>query len=166
MKIHIIGESGSGKTTVAKQLVSQHNIPLLELDDIFWDNNVKGYGQKRDKEERHKLLKDFMQNSNYIIEGIYFSWLYESFENADKIYVLDVNIHIRNFRILKRFLLRKLGVLASKGETFKSIINLIKWNFENLKKGKENINTLKEKYFNKVIILKNDKDINKVIGAK
>ncbi|MFI3242472.1 MAG: DNA topology modulation protein FlaR [Alphaproteobacteria bacterium] len=154
MKIHIIGGGGSGKSTFARKLAKEHNFPLLELDNIFWDNSVKGYDKKRAKEERLKLLSDFMQNESYIIEGVYYSWLDNSFETADKIYILDVNIHIRNYRILKRLALRKLGILQGKNDTLKSIINLIKWNFEHLRDDMPKIMDLANKYPNKVEVIK------------
>lgn len=39
MKIVIIGNSGSGKTWLAKNLASLITVPLIHLDDIFWDSN-------------------------------------------------------------------------------------------------------------------------------
>ena len=54
MKIRIIGCSGTGKTYLANILAKKYNIPHLDLDDIQWDNNDKGYGKKeRLKKEMH-----------------------------------------------------------------------------------------------------------------
>ncbi|GGG18394.1 hypothetical protein GCM10007425_11070 [Lysinibacillus alkalisoli] len=36
-KIHIMGAIGSGKTTLAKRLHEQLNIPYFELDNIVWE---------------------------------------------------------------------------------------------------------------------------------
>ena len=46
MKIHIIGCSGSGKTYLANALSKKYHIPHFDLDDIQWNNNGKGYGEK------------------------------------------------------------------------------------------------------------------------
>lgn len=152
MKIHIIGGSGSGKTTLAYKIAKENNIPMLDLDDIFWKNNT--YGLKEDEAIRDKALKDFMQNDNYVIEGIYYKWLDEALENADKIYLMNVNIHIRNYRIIKRFIYRKLGLLKGKNDSFIGLIGLIKWNFKYLKVDMPCIIDKLKKYAHKVEIIK------------
>ena len=93
MKIHIIGCSGSGKTYFAKMLSDKYNIPHFDLDDIQWDSD-KGYGFKRPIEERNKLLQEILCNSEWIIEGVYYAWVQQSFEEADIIYVLDMPRYI------------------------------------------------------------------------
>lgn len=159
MKIHIIGGTGSGKTYWGKKLARKNNIPLLDLDSIFCDNSVKGYGAKADKEKRLVDLQKFMQNESYIIEGIYYSWLNDAFEKADKIIILDVNIAIRTYRIIKRFIKRKLGLEHGKNETFVSLCSLVKWNFNHLKEDMPRILALKNKYPTKTIICKRYEDL-------
>ena len=50
-----------------------------------------------------------MTTDEWIIEGVYYAWVQESFEKADIIYVLDIPKHIYKSRIIIRFLKRKLG---------------------------------------------------------
>lgn len=84
-------------------------IPRFDLDDIQWDNSAGGYGIKMPLEKRDRLLCDILQNDNWIIEGVYYSWVEKSFEEADRIYVLDMPKYLYKFRIIKRSLKRKLG---------------------------------------------------------
>lgn len=118
MRIHIIGGTGSGKTYLGKKLAERYNLPLLDLDNIFWDSSAHRYGVKNSKEKRLQKLYDFMKNDSYIIEGIYYSWLDESFEQADKIIILDVNIGLRIYRMVKRFIRRKFGFEQGKKRLF------------------------------------------------
>ena len=91
MKIHIIGCSGSGKTYLANALSKKYNISHFDLDDIQWDNNAKEYGKKRTLDERKALLQEILYNNDeWIIEGVYYAWVQQSFDEADKIYVLDM----------------------------------------------------------------------------
>ena len=127
MKIHIIGCSGSGKTYLAKALSKKYNIPHFDLDDIQWDNNIQGYGVKMPVEKRNTLLQEILANDKWIIEGVYYAWVQQSFEEADKIYLLDVPQCICKSRIIKRFIKRKLGIEKGKKETLKSLYDLLKW---------------------------------------
>ena len=127
MKIYIIGCSGTGKTYLAKKLSNKYNISHYDLDNIYWDNSLQKYGIKTEIEKRDKLLQDILEEDSWIIEGIYYKWLEQSFKDADIIYVLDLPKYIYKFRIIKRFIKRKLRLEAGKKETLKSLLNLLKW---------------------------------------
>lgn len=90
MKIHIIGGPGSGKTFLAEKLSSQFGIPHYDLDDLQWDNDSGGYGSGRNLAERDRLLGKILKNDSWIIEGVYYSWCGQCFEDADRIYILEV----------------------------------------------------------------------------
>lgn len=127
MKIRIVGCSGTGKTTLAKELSEKYGIPHYDLDDFFWDNTARFYGTKRDNDSRDSLLNNIVEQDDWIIEGVYFSWCKQTFERADQIYVLDVPRKVYRMRIIKRFALRKLGMEKGKKESLKSLCSLLKW---------------------------------------
>ena len=165
MKIHIIGCSGSGKTYLANALAKKYNIPHFDLDDIQWDNNTEGYGTKRPLEERNALLQEILNNNEWVIEGVYYAWVQQSFDEADKIYVLDMPRYLYKSRIIIRSIKRKLGIQQGKRETLKSVYNLIKWTETFQNKNLKEIKTILDKYENKVIWLSSKKDVGEIIKA-
>lgn len=165
MKIHIIGCSGSGKTYLANALAKKYNIPHFDLDDIQWDNNAEGYGTKRPLEERNALLQEILNNNEWVIEGVYYAWVQQSFDEADIIYVLDMPRYLYKSRIIVRSIKRKLGIQQGKRETLKSVYNLLKWTETFQNKNLKEIKTILDKYENKVIWLSSKKDVREIIKA-
>ena len=163
MKIHIIGCSGSGKTYLANALAKKYNIPHFDLDDIQWDNNAEGYGTKRPLEERNALLQEILNNNEWVIEGVYYAWVQQSFDEADKIYVLDMPRYLYKSRIIIRSIKRKLGIQQGKRETLKSVYNLIKWTETFQNKNLLEIKSILDRYENKVIWLSSKKDVREII---
>ena len=163
MKIHIIGCSGSGKTYLANALSKKYNIPHFDLDDVQWDNDAPEYGVKRSPEQRNALLQEILCNREWIIEGVYYAWVQQSFDEADKIYVLDMPRYLYKCRIILRSVKRKLGIQKGKKETLKSVCDLLKWTETFQNKNLKEIKSILEKYGSKVIWLSNKKDIQKII---
>lgn len=151
MKIHIIGGSGSGKSFLANKLSQEYNIPHYDLDDIMWDNESITYGVKRSLAERKVLLEEILEKDNWIIEGVYYKWCGQCFVEADQIYLLNIPRYQYRFRIIRRFFRRKLGVEKGKKETFKSLMDLLKWADCYQKEDMIEIRRLLELYWDKVI---------------
>ena len=126
-RIHIIGGSGSGKSYVAAKLAKHFDVPAYDLDELFWDHAVTGYGLRANSEERDQRLAAIVSQNGWVIEGVYYQWLAPSFEAADIIVALTPSIWIRHGRIIRRFILRKLGVVPSKHESLADLWRLLRW---------------------------------------
>ena len=127
MKIRIIGGPGSGKSFLAKELSKRYGIPHYDLDELFWKNEAGPYGTKRDPQERDAMLERILREENWIIEGVYYAWCLRCFEDADKIYLLDVPRYQYRHRIIRRVVRRKLALEDGKRETLRSVSELLKW---------------------------------------
>ena len=163
MKIHIIGCSGTGKTYLARKLSEKYNIQHFDLDDIQWDNSADGYGLKMPVNKREELLKRILSQESWIIEGVYYAWVTESFQRADVIYVLDIPSYIYKYRIIMRFIKRKLGIEKGKKETFKSVYNLLKWTNKYQNNNLKEIKKILEQYASKVVWISDSKEIDKIL---
>ncbi len=154
-KIHIIGGPGSGKSYAAKKLLSLLKIPCFDLDDLMWDRKANRYGVKTPKSIRDRRFKKILKRNSWIIEGVYYQWVSDSFPQADIIIILNPSKYLRDWRIIKRFILRKIGLIKSKKEPIGNFFQLLKWNHEYddtyLIKTESSIKKFKGKikYFNK-----------------
>lgn len=160
-KIHIIGSVGSGKTTLAKTLSSKLNIPFYELDNVVWKRHKSG-DIRRSDEKRDEYLNKIINSDSWIVEGVHHTWVSPSFQKAKWIIFLDTHYSKRTFRIVKRFILQKIGLeKANYKPTFKILRNMFTWNtlFENESKP-EILNTLSQ-YNDKCIIIKDNIEIKK-----
>ncbi|WP_101758513.1 AAA family ATPase [Oceanicoccus sp. KOV_DT_Chl] len=101
MRIHITGNAGSGKTTLAKELGDILNIPVFGLDKIVWKENWTVTPQ----EERAFREQELIIKHDWIIEGVSSTVR----DSADWVVFLDFPQHI----CLKRGILRSFKYLFS-----------------------------------------------------
>lgn len=73
--IHIYGASGSGTSTLGRKICSELGYTFLDSDDYFWLPTNPPYTTKRDREERIRLLRRDIENSqNVVISGSFVDW--------------------------------------------------------------------------------------------
>jgi adenylate kinase family enzyme len=127
-RIHILGSTGSGKTHLSSLLAQRLNIPAFDLDDLFWDRSATTYGIRTPAETRDCKLSQIVSGESWIIEGAYYQWVGPSFDRADIILAMMPSVWVRDGRIIRRFLKRKLGLAASKRESLRDLWALLRWN--------------------------------------
>ena len=88
------------------------------------------------------------------------------FEEADKIFVLDMPKRIYIYRIIKRSVKRKLGHEKGKKETLKSVYNLLKWTNTFQSKSMVEIKKILSAYPKKTVWLKCKKDIQNALNLE
>lgn len=158
-RIHIIGSTGSGKTYLARELSSRLNIPYYELDKVMWSSSVEFAG-KNPPELRDRLLEDIISENAWIIEGIYYKWVMRSFEEADLIIFLAPKPMVRAIRIVLRFIKQRIGLeKANYKQTFKGLIDMLKWNQKFDRENKNKIHEILEKHKQKLLIVNNNMEV-------
>ena len=102
-RILVIGCCGAGKSTFSKELSNKLNLPLIQLDRLFWK---PGWIEQ---EERvfAELLQSELDRDEWIVDGNYLKSLPLRLEYSDAVIFLDLNRWICTWRILKRWLLRE-----------------------------------------------------------
>lgn len=88
MKVIVIGNSGTGKSTHARMLAQEHGLEHLDLDSIMWEPNQ--IAVLRPTADVQRDLKDWVgQRDRWVVEGVYG-------EIASSILAADVHLHFLN----------------------------------------------------------------------
>lgn len=137
------------------------NIPYYELDNMVWHRTNDG-DIRNSTGVRDAILNDTIASNKWIIEGVHYTWTQQCFEHADLIIYLDTPIWKRNYRILKRFLVQKLGFeQGNYKQTFSMLWRMYKWNYDHNKKDKQQIFKIIEPYSNKLLVLNDNINLDK-----
>ncbi|CAM1357755.1 AAA family ATPase [Tenacibaculum xiamenense] len=103
MKILIFGASGSGTTTLAKELANKSNFIHLDADDYYWKQTKNPYTEKVPLDERNEnIKKDFFKHENVVISGSMVSWGKEWESLFDLAIFIRLENDIRMERLKKR----------------------------------------------------------------
>ncbi|MFC5044323.1 AAA family ATPase [Aquimarina hainanensis] len=107
MKIIIFGASGSGTTTLGRELAKVLSCPHLDVDDYYWKKTVPPFQLKIPLKERNLALwKDYSLHPSVVLSGSLVSWGPE-WEHAFELAVfLYIPPGIRLERLRKREELR------------------------------------------------------------
>jgi adenylate kinase family enzyme len=74
-RIHILGASGSGTTTLGRALAERLQCPHFETDDYFWILTDPPYTHQRERTERQRLLmKDVTAHDSWVVSGSLCGW--------------------------------------------------------------------------------------------
>lgn len=163
-KIHIIGGPGSGKTYSSKKLHEETSLKPYDLDQIFWDQSDNSY-IRASEGLRAEKLKEILSKDSWIIEGAYYKWLEESFRKADIIIILNPHVIIRQWRIFKRFIIRKFLLGDFHKETFSSFVELWQWNKKFDADNMIRIAEFTSKYKDKIIYCNNYRKLIRAINT-
>ena len=164
MKIAVIGYSGAGKSTLARALGERYGIPVLHFDTVHW---APGW-QERDKAEVHRLVHEFMEQPEWVIDGNYTKYEYQRrMSEADEIIFLDLPCLTCFFRAWKRFFQYRGQTREDMGEGCQEKMDLefiwwLLWKERGRAKKKWLAAGL-EKYLDKVTVLKSQKEIDRYL---
>ena len=159
MKIRIIGSCGSGKSTLARELSVRLNVPFYEIDNLIWDRSAENL--KYPENLRDKNLETIVSSDEWIVEGVqYKDWTLTSIEKADLVVILNPNVYVRDYWIIKRFVLSRTGIRPwNYKQSFKNLCKMIvRWNHRyDIQKVKEIVN----EYQRPFVIVRNKKEVIK-----
>ncbi|WP_461612857.1 P-loop NTPase family protein [Clostridium sp. Marseille-QA1073] len=165
MKIYIVGSVSSGKSTLAKKLSETLEIPYHSLDEIVHipDKSAPWCNRKREVEERDNLFYSVIKQRDWIIEDVCRPCFKDGLKAADIIVLLEISKKIRNYRIIKRWIKQRLGIeKCIYTPSFEMLKSMLKW-AKNYDLGKDKLKDRISIYKEKLIILRNKRDINNFI---
>jgi adenylate kinase family enzyme len=89
-RIVIIGNSGSGKSCLAKSLSKIYLIPIIHLDQLFWMPG--GFNEKRSKDEVKNEVEQKRKDDSWIAEGVFGELAGLFLPRAQTLIYLDVDL--------------------------------------------------------------------------
>ena len=155
MKLFIVGNICSGKTTLANIISDTYNVPYFSIDEIVHDDNNN---IKRNEKEQIEIINSIVrENSNWIIEGVPRNNFDILCNLADYIIFIDINKKDLFKRLDKRFKNKmNYGFDINLYNELKGCINSFDY---------DRIYSKFSCYPSKFIILKNNNEIKKYLLA-
>jgi len=131
MKITIIGNCASGKSSLARKISEILNIPYLQLDDLWFGagghkwkkGDVEGIEKIRSYTREH--VEKFIRQESWVSDGWYKRVQLLITEKADQIIFLDIPLWKRLLNHLIRMFFSKRHKGLSKWDDFKFIFEII-----------------------------------------
>ena len=126
--IHIFGASGSGTTTLGKQMCNELGYKLIDVDDYFWMPTDPCFTEKRPVEERIALIKnDIDKYDNVVISGSLVDWGDVFIPYFTLAIRLETEAKIRVSRLRQREKARFGSRIDQGGDMYEQHINFIEW---------------------------------------
>lgn len=167
MKIAIVGYSGSGKSTLARELAKIYKTDVLHFDTVHFLPDW----EIRSDEQKQMITKEFLDTHNsWVIDGNYSKLFYERrMAEADTIILLLFNRFSCLLRAYKRYIKYKNKTRPdmAKGCNEKFDFEFAKWILYEgrTKKARNRYKGLIEKYSEKAIVIKNQKQLDKYLKS-
>lgn len=114
VRVLITGNSGSGKTWLAEQLSERLAVPLVRLDDVYWQDAYGG--KERDKRVVFDEVAERAAESSWVMEGVYGWLLPAALPRATEFIFLDLPVE----ECLEN--LRRRGKQGSNDEAFAALL--------------------------------------------
>ena len=119
-RVTVIGNAAGGKTTLSRELSTQHNLPLHELDALLW-----GPGWVRSPEVTFDTQHDaLVAGSRWLIEG-YGPWpaVQRRLKSSDTIILIDLPLRTHLLWALKR----EMGLPPADRRPLLKLVKMIWW---------------------------------------
>ena len=109
-RIHVLGASGSGTTTLARALANHWSAPHADADDYFWVPTDPPYVERRPEAERMRLMREvFVPREAWVLSGSMLGWGDEIVDECDAIIFLTLDPAERLRRLEAREVHRRGG---------------------------------------------------------
>lgn len=126
-RINVCGSPGSGKSTLAKKLSSFLELPVFDLDDMFYSTDCK----RKSHSETIASMHNIFENEKFIIDGTYLSSFEDRLKNIDIVILIKQKNYICLYNFLKRLFIKN-NLKCGEKLTFKTFLLIL--NFKKIEK--------------------------------
>jgi adenylate kinase family enzyme len=105
MRIVVVGTSGAGKTTMAKNLASMLNLPCIELDRLHWEPNWQALTETN-PDEFIRRVRAATSSKAWVSDGNYAVVRDLIWNRATHLVWLDYSRPVIMYRVIKRSIVR------------------------------------------------------------
>ncbi len=128
MKIHIFGSSGSGTTSLGRELAGILNSKHLDVDDFYWKKTDPPFIEKNPLKLRQELiLEEIKGHSSWILSGSMDSWCEPFIDDFELAFFLEASSEIREKRLRSRELKNFSKRILKGGDMFEEHEIFIEW---------------------------------------
>ncbi len=109
-RLHVMGASGAGTTTLARALADHWAVPHADADDYFWVPSDPPYLEKRPDADRLALMRRmFVPREAWVLSGSMLGWGEDIVAECDAVVFLTLDPDERLRRLEAREVLRRAG---------------------------------------------------------
>ncbi len=162
-RIMIIGCGGAGKSTLARKLGEKTGLPVVHLDQIWWE---PGNWHHLEREEFDERLRGEMEKPRWILDGNFNRTMEPRLERCDTVIYLDMNrmVCLKNWigRVIKNWGHHRIDMAEGCNEWFDPEMAKWIWNFNRQNRARYYalLGGLADK---QVIILKNRREVKRFL---
>lgn len=107
-RLHILGPSGAGVTTLGRAVANAWSVPHADSDDYFWVPTSPPYKTARSVGERLGLMHEvFVPREAWVLSGAMTTWGQSIVEEPDAVVFLTLSPQERRRRLEERESLRR-----------------------------------------------------------
>ncbi|OWV32544.1 hypothetical protein B5C34_03160 [Pacificimonas flava] len=128
MKLHLLGASGTGTTTLGRALAQKLGVFHADAADYYWVPTDPPFLRKRSYKERLRLLDlDLDDDAGWVVSGSMMDWGEAVADRADHLIFLTLPTDLRIARLRAREQQRFGARIAPGGDMYQAHENFIRW---------------------------------------
>ncbi|PVH80433.1 hypothetical protein DL98DRAFT_515513 [Cadophora sp. DSE1049] len=131
-RIHILGASGSGVSTLGSNLSSTLSIPVFDVDDYYWLPTNPPFTTKRPIPDRIALIKPLLASAQeghggWVLAGSMGTWGGELMEDVEHVIFVDTPTEVRMARLGEREYRRHGERIREGGDMYEESTAFLVW---------------------------------------
>lgn len=127
-RVHIVGASGSGTTTLGRALADAWSVPHADVDDYFWEPTDPPYTTQRDPAARLRLMGEiFVARPAWVLTGSIMGWGESLIPHIDAVVFVTLDPSERLARLHRRERQRYGDRIDQGGDLAQATAEFLEW---------------------------------------